>query len=105
RDAAREKARQGRGLQRPCGGRFGDGGHGIERRLGHRQGPQGSRGALFPMSGERDNTAQREDARALSSVILSHAGGLHARPAIKVTQLAKRFTAQVWIGLSETGPW
>ena len=57
------------------------------------------------MSPERDNTAQREDPGALSSVVLSHAGGLHARPAIKVTQLAKRFAAQVWIGLSETGPW
>jgi phosphocarrier protein len=57
------------------------------------------------MSVERDNTVHREEPRALSSVILSHAGGLHARPAIKVTQLAKRFAAQVWVGLSETGPW
>lgn len=44
-------------------------------------------------------------ARAMTSVMLAHEGGLHARPAIKVTQLAKRFAAQVWIGLSEDGPW
>ena len=44
-------------------------------------------------------------ARAVASAFLSHAGGLHARPAIKVSQLAKRFRAQVWLGLSEAGPW
>jgi phosphocarrier protein len=42
---------------------------------------------------------------AVSSALIAHEGGLHARPAIKVTQLAKRFTAQVRIGLSERGPW
>lgn len=43
--------------------------------------------------------------RAQSGAMLSHEGGLHARPAIKVTQLAKRYAANVWIGLSEQGPW
>lgn len=43
--------------------------------------------------------------QARSSVVLSHEGGLHARPAIKLTQLAKRFDAAVWIGLAEHGPW
>jgi len=44
-------------------------------------------------------------ARCQSSVVLTHEGGLHARPSIKVTQLAKRFESKVWIGLSEDGPW
>jgi phosphocarrier protein HPr len=43
--------------------------------------------------------------RARSQVVLTHAGGLHARPAIKLTQLAKRFEAAVWIALAEHGPW
>jgi len=43
--------------------------------------------------------------RATSQVVLMHEGGLHARPSIKVTQLAKRFQAKVWIGPSRDGPW
>jgi len=43
--------------------------------------------------------------RALSQVVLMHEGGLHARPSIKVTKLAKRFQAKVWIGPSRGGPW
>ena len=43
--------------------------------------------------------------RALASAMLDHEGGLHARPAIKAVQLAKRFEAKVWIGTSEDGPW
>jgi phosphocarrier protein len=37
--------------------------------------------------------------------VLTHAGGLHARPAIKLTQVAKRFESAVWIALAEHGPW
>ena len=43
--------------------------------------------------------------RARSRVVLTHVGGLHARPAIKLTQLAKRFESSVWIALAENGPW
>ena len=43
--------------------------------------------------------------RARSRAVLTHEGGLHARPAIKLTQLAKRFDAAVWIALAEQGPW
>jgi phosphocarrier protein len=43
--------------------------------------------------------------RARSSAVLTHAGGLHARPAIKLTQVAKRFESAVWIALAEHGPW
>ena len=43
--------------------------------------------------------------RARSCAVLTHEGGLHARPAIKLTQLAKRFESTVWIALAEQGPW
>jgi phosphocarrier protein HPr len=43
--------------------------------------------------------------RATSSTVLSHKGGLHARPSILLTQLASRFSAKVWVGLCESGPW
>jgi len=43
--------------------------------------------------------------RARARVVLQHQGGLHARPAIKLTRLAKRFRAFVWIAHAEQGPW
>ena len=43
--------------------------------------------------------------RSRSRAVLTHAGGLHARPAIKLTQVAKRFRSAVWIALTEHGPW
>ena len=43
--------------------------------------------------------------RTRSRAVLTHVGGLHARPAIKLTQLAKRFESSVWIALAENGPW
>jgi phosphocarrier protein HPr len=54
---------------------------------------------------ECENLAMRDDPRATASAMLAHEGGLHARPAIKVVQLAKRYAAQVWIGLAANGPW
>jgi phosphocarrier protein HPr len=43
--------------------------------------------------------------RANGSVILTHAVGLHARPSVKLTKLAKTFAAAVELGLAEDGPW
>src|SRR5256885_9216380 len=53
------------------------------------------------------SNALRNDtlSRAVNKVQLMHQGGLHARPSIKVTKLAKRFQSAVWIGLSDEGPW
>lgn len=42
---------------------------------------------------------------AHGSVWLSHASGLHARPAIKLTKLAKRFQSSVTLGQAQSGPW
>jgi phosphocarrier protein HPr len=57
------------------------------------------------MTSKPEKITECDTAKALSSAMLAHEGGLHARPAIKVTQLAKRFAAKVWIGLSGNGPW
>jgi phosphocarrier protein HPr len=43
--------------------------------------------------------------RAKGSVILTHAVGLHARPSVKLTKLAKTFAATVELALGEDGPW
>jgi phosphocarrier protein len=39
------------------------------------------------------------------SVLLLHAAGLHARPAVTLTKLAKTFSARVQIAAAATGPW
>jgi phosphocarrier protein HPr len=39
------------------------------------------------------------------SVKLVHAAGMHARPAVKLTKLAKRFQAQISIRASATADW
>jgi phosphocarrier protein HPr len=44
-------------------------------------------------------------ARAEGSVLLTNAVGLHARPSVKLTQLAKSFAASIEFALSPEGPW
>src|SRR5580692_457659 len=39
------------------------------------------------------------------SVKLVHAAGMHARPAVKLTKLAKKFQAQISIRASEAAEW
>jgi phosphocarrier protein HPr len=53
------------------------------------------------MNKSEDATVTKE----VGSVWLAHPAGLHARPAIQLTKLAKRFRANVWVGKSEDGPW
>jgi phosphocarrier protein HPr len=55
------------------------------------------------MIGEPINIGSIQRGRA--SALLTHVGGLHARPAIKLTKHAKRFECAVWIALDEHGPW
>lgn len=40
-----------------------------------------------------------------ASVLMTHEVGLHARPSVTLTKLAKTFEANIEIGLSPTGPW
>ena len=43
--------------------------------------------------------------RATHSALLTNAVGLHARPSVKLTKLAKTFESQIEVGLTENGPW
>lgn len=42
---------------------------------------------------------------AEANVILTHAVGLHARPSVKLTKLAKTFDARVELAPASSGPW
>lgn len=42
---------------------------------------------------------------ASGSVVLPNAAGLHARPAVKLTQQAKGFTSCIEFALAPGGPW
>jgi phosphocarrier protein len=44
-------------------------------------------------------------ATASAKVEITHAVGLHARPSVKFTKLAKTFPASVEMALAEDGPW
>ncbi len=43
--------------------------------------------------------------RASGSILLTHAIGLHARPSVKLTKLAKTFAATIRLGTAPDGPW
>src|SRR5437899_1383348 len=40
-----------------------------------------------------------------ASVLMRHEVGLHARPSVKLTKLAKAFDSKIDLGLSPDGPW
>jgi phosphocarrier protein HPr len=42
---------------------------------------------------------------AQASVLITHEVGLHARPSVKLTKLAKTFAARVDLALGPDGPW
>jgi phosphocarrier protein len=44
-------------------------------------------------------------ASAEATVLITHEVGLHARPSVKFTKLAKTFAADVEIALAANGPW
>ena len=50
-----------------------------------------------------DNAAQ--EIAVSGSALLFHEAGLHARPAIKLIKLAKRFQSELRVGVSADGPW
>lgn len=43
--------------------------------------------------------------QASTKIIITHAVGLHARPSVKFTKLAKQFAATSEIAADEGGPW
>ena len=42
---------------------------------------------------------------ASGSTLLTHSAGLHARPTLKLTMLAKTFAAKIEIAAKPDGPW
>jgi phosphocarrier protein len=44
-------------------------------------------------------------ASAEATVLITHEVGLHARPSVKFTKLAKTFAAEVEVALAANGPW
>ena len=40
-----------------------------------------------------------------ASVLLTHDVGLHARPSVKLTKLAKSFSCAIELAVTEEGPW
>ncbi|AZO49374.1 MAG: HPr family phosphocarrier protein [Mesorhizobium sp.] len=44
-------------------------------------------------------------ASAEAMVLITHDVGLHARPSVKFTKLAKSFAAEVEVALAANGPW
>lgn len=42
---------------------------------------------------------------AQAQVVIEHEVGLHARPSVKLTQLAKSFTSKIEIATATEGPW
>lgn len=43
--------------------------------------------------------------KTIGSALLTNAVGLHARPSVKLTQLAKSFSSVVMIATEPSGPW
>ena len=50
-------------------------------------------------------TLQSSDGGMTGSVLLTHEVGLHARPSVKLTKLAKTFGARIELATSADGPW
>ena len=44
-------------------------------------------------------------AAAKGAILIEHEVGLHARPSVKLTKLAKTFASRIELGVSEDGPW
>jgi phosphocarrier protein len=40
-----------------------------------------------------------------AKVLITHDVGLHARPSVKLTKLAKAFASRIDLALAEAGPW
>ena len=54
---------------------------------------------------ERKRQAELRMTHATASALLTNEVGLHARPSVKLTQIAKRFAAKVEVALAADGPW
>jgi phosphocarrier protein HPr len=46
-----------------------------------------------------------QTAAKTGAILIAHEVGLHARPSVKLTKLAKTFASKIELGLSADGPW
>jgi phosphocarrier protein len=53
----------------------------------------------------KEGSAINGAAMMQASVLLAHDVGLHARPSVKLTKLAKTFAAEVELATAREGPW
>ena len=51
------------------------------------------------------NNGTATETAATGAILIAHEVGLHARPSVKLTKLAKSFGSKIELGLSEDGPW
>ena len=51
------------------------------------------------------NNGTATDIAATGAIVIEHEVGLHARPSVKLTKLAKTFASKIELALSEDGPW
>ena len=57
------------------------------------------------MTTSRYDPVPKHNAMHTGSALLTNDVGLHARPSVKLTQLAKRFGAHIEFARATTGPW
>src|SRR5205085_6313443 len=113
RDAGAGAAEQSCGVQRANRRRRGDGGDRGRRRQFAGAGESSGRGAhdwLIEPAGKGIEMNMLETSKPngqfiTANVRLEHAVGMHARPAVKLTKLAKTFQAQISIRASDTADW
>ncbi len=61
--------------------------------------------AMADLEGVGGDVSGGVSTASAGSVLLTHAVGLHARPSVKLTKLAKTFGAAIELGLGADGPW
>ncbi len=57
------------------------------------------------MSGIAKTMETSEDRQAAGEAVISHKIGLHARPSVKLTKLAKQFRSAIRLRAGEDGAW
>jgi len=57
------------------------------------------------MSADSEGAEPSAGVQASARVIMRHEAGLHARPAVKLVKLAKKFSSKIHFANSAGGPW
>src|SRR5260370_2488957 len=102
-------------MQRPDRRGRGDGGDRGGRRQPARQGARSRRGTVSELTHAQHQSALRDELMSESlnreenvaggSVQLVHPVGMHARPAVKLTKLAKRFSSEIALRVAGAADW